>query len=607
MKRLNVFDHRKYFGIPGAPSILSACLLLLLFLHQQKAHHQWSFTGSPYSRRQISEVSPQNNLGAKALNVCAGLYENRGYKTKCEYSVSNPDCGSGGIFNYISFFYCDCQGLAYLGFIVLCTWLAVLIYSLSNNASEYFTCCLEKLAKLLKIPPTVAGVALLPLGNGAPDVFSSIAAFVGSGAGEVGLNSVLGAGLFVVCVVVGAVSLRVARQNVKIDKKCFYRDVCFYLFSLCSLLLVIIVGDISLGGAVAFFSIYIVYAFSVAANEILSIHRNRLKSGSVTPLLPVIMFSQENGQEEPLDVPLLYSDSESGHDFLRCKAKLPTWEDSTNSLWGWNDEDKLDGSNFSCFRLWSVLEIPLTLPRRLTIPIVEEDRWSKGYAIASVSLAPLLLAFVWNTQDNFGSLGGAISYLVGAIVGGVLGVLAFTYTRADQAPQKFLLPWVLGGFLMSIVWFYIIANELVTLLVALGVIFGIKPTLLGLTVLAWGNSMGDLVSDLALAADGREGVQIAMSGCYAGPMFNTLAGLGIPMLLGAWAKRPASYVVPRDASLYYTLGFIVLGLVWSLIVLPRSDMRPNKVLGMGLMAIYLLFLALRVSMALGIGSLNSPS
>jgi len=565
-----------------------------------------------------SSVAGENDLGVSNSVFCSGLVQHDGYASPCEFLKVNPQCSSDGYLDYLKFFYCTCQRFRVFGYLGLGVWLAALFYLLGNTAADYFCPSLENLSRLLKLPPTVAGVVLLPLGNGAPDVFASIASFVGAESGEVGLNSVLGGALFVTTIVVGTVSLCVAEKEVEIDRRCFIRDVSFFLMTLFSLLLILVVGKVGVVAAVAFVSIYFVYAFIVAANEILRKHAQKLKLDVVTPLLPVQGSVFSLGVEEDVSIySSLLEDTES--DPPRLPPSLPQWMWSSNVAiysnqaskinfldderppWGWTDGsvENTRLSSFSVSKLFLLMEIPLAIPRRFTIPMVNEEVWSKPYAVISASLAPVLLGVLFSTRENVSNHGVILSYCVGVALGCAFGILAYKYTVSDRPPPQFLLPWVLGGFIMSIVWFYIIANELVALLVAFGVILGINPSILGLTVLAWGNSMGDLMSNIALALDGQDGVQIALSGCYAGPMFNTLVGLGVSLLLGAWSKKPSLYVVPKDSSLFYTMGFLIAGLLWALVLLPSKNMHPNRTLGLGLITLYLIFLSFRICTAMG--------
>ena len=56
----------------------------------------------------------------------------------------------------------------------------------------------------------------------------------------------------------------------------------------------------------------------------------------------------------------------------------------------------------------------------------------------------------------------------------------------------------------------------------LGVVYDLDPVLLAGTVLAWGNCLGDLVADTALAKDGYS--DMAVAACFSSPLFSLTVG-----------------------------------------------------------------------------------
>lgn len=548
----------------------------------------------------FTNVLHQPRFGSTAISLIPSappLHQFIGYESKCAHVKSQNYFHSKGYINYLEIFYCTCGKYPGLGYAVLLLWLVVLFYLLGNTASEYFCPSLERLSKILNLSPTIAGTTLLPLGNGVTDVFSSIISFTQSKDGDVGINSVLGGAFFISSVVVGIISILITKHKISVDKSSFVRDVLFFLFALSSLALVFIVGELSLWGSFCFVSIYFVYIVVVSVMHFYSQKEEREVNLSTDPK----SFLGEFGE---VGVPL-----------LGCVDEEKPVSSDKGDFEASNQKEISRCFTFDSkireYLLWFLylLELPLYLPRRLTIPCVREERWSKPFAVISVILAPILLAALWDTQNpNLSSKTSSLIYMTSGLIGLTFGVIASVATKESIPPKKYLFPWVFGGFFMSIIWTYITAKELVSLLETIGSILGISPSILGLTVLAWGNSTGDLIANVAVAMNGGpDGVQIAVSGCYAGPLFNTLVGLGISLVFASWSEYPSSYVIPNDPFLFEILGFLIAGLLWALVILPKNNMRVDRSLGGGLLAIYCCFLCLRFSRVLGVLQLDEFS
>ncbi|GJN35564.1 hypothetical protein PR202_gb24352 [Eleusine coracana subsp. coracana] len=602
--------HNKRKRNAAATTVASVSFLVLVFsvflatqhnnndLHELGGVFFFPSIVSPHHHQSLQQLRAKEGKQGSSSSCQHELQSLPDHAARCRFlSSSSSPCAPQGYVDYLRLFYCLFGGAPWVGGAALVLWLLLLFYLLGDTASEYFCASLEGLSAALRLPPAVAGATLLSLGNGAPDVLSSVVAFASSsssssGSGDVGISSVLGGALFVSTVVAGAVAVVAGRRGAPpIERRGFLRDACFLLVALAYLLAVLLTGAVTVLAAASFLSLYAAYVILVSASHCCNTNTTSSDASSSDDdddiIIKIKPAAASTSSANLLAAPLLHADDDDAG-----PPPLPIVSNTKPT-----PPPPARPKKTASRRALDLLHAPLYLPRRLTIPDIAAHRWSKPYAVTTTFLAPLLLAAATSPNP---------SLLVAGLIAGLVLASATAHWTASAGPPDTRwarLAWLGGGFLMSVLWSYVLARELVALLVASGLLAGVRPTVLGATVLAWGNSLGDLVADVAMAAhDG--GAQTAVAGCYAGPAFNTVVGLGISLTMAAGATYPEPYRIPVDGSVYEALGFLAVGLVWAIVVLPLRGMRLDRVLGAGLLAVYLCFLCVRLG-SLGVLGLSA--
>lgn len=117
------------------------------------------------------------------------------------------------------------------------------------------------------------------------------------------------------------------------------------------------------------------------------------------------------------------------------------------------------------------------------------------------------------------------------IPGACLGAVIRQRTKVSQGPQWFVTLSAIVCFFMSIIWIGFTSNFIQDLLTLFGFISHLPKALLALTIVSWGNCLGDMAADVAMTKKGFG--EMALTGCIAGPIFNMNMGIGMSMLLAS--------------------------------------------------------------------------
>ncbi|CAH0520091.1 unnamed protein product [Peronospora belbahrii] len=240
--------------------------------------------------------------------------------------------------------------------------------------------------------------------------------------------------------------------------------------------------------------------------------------------------------------------------------------------------------------VWNPFAVFTVFVRRLTIPLVDEDTWDKNLIVVCPPFAMLLFGisvFSLSIEDP-------VFLMSVIVVGGMISGIIEHSTSPLAPPEGMLLAPFLGvAFVMSIIWIMNIANEVLALLETLGKLFGIPSSVLGVSVLAWGNSIGDLVSNMAIARDGFP--TMAFAGCFAGPMFNLLVGIGLSLTIAIASHGPLSIAKPSPL-VYLGFGYLLLSLLLNIGMASYDGFRYRPRLCYILLALYASFAVISIAL-----------
>lgn len=283
-------------------------------------------------------------------------------------------------------------------------------------------------------------------------------------------------------------------------------------------------------------------------------------------------------------------------------------------------------------------ELPLSLLRVVSIPCVDQG-WGYKRRVANAVSWPLglivtVLGFV--DYDDVSSLAWGLVAGIGIALG-----LLYLYTTSNgeivnvstmresllsgggsgdgyasttpvntaspmllneerKSNSYWFVPVLLLAFLSSVAWMNIVAGELVNSAISVAVETGLSTSILGLTLVAWGNSIGDYVADVAVCQSGAPFTAICST--IGSPMLSAIIGIVLSVTLAiAQSGNMSGYVACHlTVQVWVSYAFLVVAQFSTLAVALYNDYRLPVKWSYALWTLYACFLVSAISIELSV-------
>ncbi|XP_034639760.1 sodium/potassium/calcium exchanger 1 [Trachemys scripta elegans] len=481
--------------------------------------------------------------------------------------------------------------------------------ALAIVCDEYFVPALDVITEKLQISDDVAGATFMAAGGSAPELFTSlIGVFISHS--NVGIGTIVGSAVFNILFVIGTCAL-FSREILHLTWWPLFRDVSFYILDLLMLILFFLDSFIVWWESILLLSAYILYVLTMKWN----VH------------LEQWVKEQVNKTRNPMKVAASEDTKKQGNGSVARDGAKHSDDSKRLELMPSLPQGGSSASLHNSHMRTTIFQLMI----RTLDPLAEENK-AEAELATTVQVTPASDSNLSVVEDE---------HNVDTPPGGQLSLdiegssseeeedcdeesededeeeendeplsLEWPETRRKQALYLFLLPVVFPlwltvpdvrnprsrnffaiTFLGAIIWIAAFSYLMVWWAHQVGETIGISEEIMGLTILAAGTSIPDLITSVIVARKGLG--DMAVSSSVGSNIFDITVGLPVPWFLYSVFNGLSSVAVSSN-GLFCAIVLLFLMLLFVIISIALSKWKMNKLLGLTMFALYFVFLIISV-------------
>ncbi|XP_031706654.1 sodium/potassium/calcium exchanger 2-like isoform X4 [Anarrhichthys ocellatus] len=478
--------------------------------------------------------------------------------------------------------------------------------ALAIVCDEFFVPALTVITEKLTISDDVAGATFMAAGGSAPELFTSIIGVFISHS-NVGIGTIVGSAVFNILFVIGMCAI-FSREILNLTWWPLFRDVSFYILDLIMLIIFFLDNVITMWESITLLSAYAAYVIFMKCNSNVEgfvkscMNKNQVVEVEVQPkdekAIPATPEDdgklsarprlQRGGSSASLHNSLMRNSifqlmihtldplSEEFADSGKFREKASILHKIAKKKCQVEDSEKANGvASRSDKNLpnSSSVEVEVTPPMNGTAGQEGETAEDEEEDDQPLSLS-------WPESNR-----KRLTYLL--IIPIVLP-LWITLPDVRKATSKRFFP---VTFLGAITWIAIFSYLMVWWAHQVGQTIGITEEIMGLTILAAGTSIPDLITSVIVARKGLG--DMAVSSSVGSNIFDITVGLPFPWLMWSFINGMKPVQVSSN-GLFCAIVLLFIMLLFVIISIAACKWRMSKLLGFIMFMLYFVFLVVSV-------------